>query len=238
MLTGPSLIQTTSASCWKRPTDVNFHFNDPLVRRACHLSSAKRMNMNSRGCQPTEHHRKTNPTLKGSHNKPSAHPFRPTHHQPPASLFGPLRAVNILTTIPWVSPTAIQVVRLRRSAAFRRLPQLFNQIVFRNAPFNSPSAMRMNMNSRGCQPTEYHRKSNPTLKGSHNKPSAHPYRPTHHQSPVLFFGPYRADDCCKRVPWVSPTAIQVVRLRRTDELDLCGNYSSTSPHHNRHFTTS
>ncbi len=36
--------------------------------RECPPPSAKRMNVNSRGCQPTDQRPKTKPTLKGSHN--------------------------------------------------------------------------------------------------------------------------------------------------------------------------
>src|SRR5712692_480267 len=62
-------------------------------------SSAKRMDVNSRGCQPTVLRRRTFSTRKGSHNE----------------LFGPFRAGSNSTAVPWVAPTAIHVVRLRRT---------------------------------------------------------------------------------------------------------------------------
>ena len=102
--------------------------------------SAKRMNMNSRGCQPTEQCPKTHPTLNGSDN---------------TILFGPFRAVMFCRFVPWVSPTAIQVVRLRRTSVQRwTVWQHLRNHSCRACTIQFTSAKRMNMNSRGCQPTE------------------------------------------------------------------------------------
>ena len=89
----------------------------PKFQNAHHSASAKRMNMNSRGCQPMDQRPKTNPTLKGSHYQPSQRAFRirQTHHQSPSPLFGPFRADVLWLLVPWVSPTAIHVIRLRRT---------------------------------------------------------------------------------------------------------------------------
>jgi hypothetical protein len=56
----------------------------------------------------------------------------------------------------------------------RRLEQ-FQLLAARRAAL-SPSAQRMNMNSRGCQPTEPRRKTNTTLKGSNHEMSSHARR--------------------------------------------------------------
>jgi len=87
------------------------------ARRTCLPPSAKRMNMNSRGCQPTDSHRKTDPTLKGSHHQSPHRAFRirRVHCQTHARWFSPFRAAIFLTAVPWVAPTAIHVVRLRRT---------------------------------------------------------------------------------------------------------------------------
>jgi hypothetical protein len=96
----------------------------------------------------------------------------------------------------------------------------------------SPSAKGMNMNSRGCQPTEQRPKTNPTLKGSRHQPSSRAFRirPSHRQSPTLLFGPFRSLNVLTVAPWVSPTAIHVVRLRRTRTPNIGGNYSFVTLH--------
>jgi hypothetical protein len=110
-----SLIRTTSTFCGKSATNVNDDFTNP----SCYSPFAKRMNMNSRGCQPTDHRSNINPTLKGSHHQSSkrASRIRRTHRQPIAPSFGPFKADVLSSPVPWVSPTAIHVVRLRRTAA-------------------------------------------------------------------------------------------------------------------------
>jgi hypothetical protein len=92
-------------------------FQLPMAWRVCPASSAKRMNINSRGCEPTETQHKTNPTLKGSHQQPSQHAFRiqPMRRKILASLCGPFRADDVGGHVPWVTPTAIHAVRLRRT---------------------------------------------------------------------------------------------------------------------------
>jgi hypothetical protein len=127
--------------------------------------------------------------------------------------------------------------RILRRVLSQRQPSVPRQLSPANHPpaatGYSPSAKRMNMNSRGCQPTESHQKVHSTLKGSHYQlpQRAFRIRQAHHQSPTPRFGPFRADDYWRRVPWVAPTAIHVVRLRRTGESNLCGNYSSSEPPH-------
>jgi hypothetical protein len=110
---------------------------------------------------------------------------------------------------------------------------LQRQPAFIIATRHSPSAKRMNMNSRGCQPTENRRITNSTLKGSHHQSSkrAARIRWTHRQATARLFGPFRADVLWLPVPWVSPTAIRVVRLRRTAAPTFLGNYFS-GPNHN------
>jgi hypothetical protein len=150
------------------------------AQRAHRPPSAKRMNMNSRGCQPTESHRKTNSTLKGANHQPShrAARIRRAHYQSPIPLFGPFRADVLWLPLPWVSRT------------------------------------------------ENHRKSNSTLKGSHHQSSkrAARIRWTHRQATARLLGPFRADVLWLPLPWVSPTAIRVVRLRRTAAPTFVGNY--------------
>ncbi len=79
--------------------------------------------------------------------------------------------------------------RILRRVVSQHQPSVLRQFSPANhqsaATGNSPSAKRMNMNSRGCQPTEQRLRTNPTLKGSHNEPSKRTFhiRPTHRQSP-------------------------------------------------------
>ena len=138
-------------------------------------------------------------------------------------LFTPefLRRVEFVATPALTPALSPRRGRILRRVLSQRQPSVPLQFSPANHPpavtGNSPSAKRMNMNSRGCQPTEDDQKSNPTLKGSHNELSKHAFRshPTHHQSPAPLFSPFRADVLWSPVPWVSPTAIHVVRLRRT-----------------------
>lgn len=92
-------------------------FQLPMAWRVCPAASAKRINVNSRGYQPTETQRKAIPTLKGSHQQPSQHAFRiqPMRRKILASLCGPFRADDVGGHVPWVTPTAIHAVRLRRT---------------------------------------------------------------------------------------------------------------------------
>ena len=181
-------------------------------------SSASRMNMNSRGCHPTEQCPQKIPTLNGSHRVSCA----------------PSGRIEFSKPIPWVVPTAIQVVHLRRTDAWARgfgfgrwmwavecwvldlrclrfprsifwisvepmrRPEQFRPPVARRDA-RLPSATRMNMNSRGCQPTEQRPRNNPTLDGSHRVSCA----------------PSGRTGFLTRLPWVTPAAIHVVRLQRT-----------------------
>jgi len=119
--------------------------------------------------------------------------------------------------------------RILRRVLSQRQPSVLRQFSPANhqsaATGNSPSAKRMNMNSRGCQPTEQRLRTNPTLKGSHNEPSKRTFhiRPTHRQSPPPLFGPFRADIISLPIPWVSPTAIHVVRRRRSSRQQTRAN---------------
>jgi len=115
----------------------------------------------------------------------------------------------------------------------RRLEQFQLLAARRTCP--SPSAKRMNVNSRGCQPTESHQKKNTTLKGSHIQPSNCRFRvhQFHKQSRTVLFGPFRADVLWLRVPWVSPTAIRVVRLQRTAAPNFLGNCFAETNHTSR-----
>lgn len=126
--------------------------------------------------------------------------------------------------------------RILRRVWSHRQPSVLRQFSPANrqtaATGYSPSAKRMNMNSRGCQPTDQRPKTNPTLKGSHQQPSSRALRirRTHSQSPTPLFGPFRADVFWLPVPWVSPTATHVVRLRRTRTPNIRGNYSFVTLH--------
>ena len=145
----------------------------------------------------------------------------------------PVEFVATPALTPALSP---RTGRILRRVLSQRQPAGRRQLSPANHPpaatGNSPSAKRMNMNSRGCQPTEQCPKTRPTLKGSHNEPPKRTFRPAHHQSPVPLFGPFRADADWGLIPWVSPTAIHVVHLRRTGKSNFRGNYfSSAPPHH-------
>ena len=134
----------------------------------------------------------------------------------------------------------------------RRLEQF--QLLAARRVHPSPSAKRMNVNSRGCKPTEHGRKTNSTLKGSNKfppvrvfpnrpvsnpptTPSFRPFRAATFLTAVPWFGPFRADVLWLPVPWVSPTAIRVVRLRRTGGSNLRRHYYSTSPRRDCNSTT-
>jgi hypothetical protein len=75
--------------------------------RATHPTSAERMDVNSRGCQPTEPRPQSCPTLKGSNNmRPPWASHRPSfQREPRGEPFGPSRAATRLRPVPWVSPT-------------------------------------------------------------------------------------------------------------------------------------
>ena len=72
--------------------------------RGARPTSAKRSNVNSRGCQPTEPRRRTLPTLEGSHNECSgpfvagsnatAAPRAPSHDTTTQNLFEPQRVTQ------------------------------------------------------------------------------------------------------------------------------------------------
>ena len=140
------------------------------------------------------------------------------------------------------SPSSPSRMSLLTPELLRRLEQFQLLAARRACPMSS--AKRMNMNSRGCQPTENHRQTNPTLKGSHHQSPRRAFRirQKHPRSSVPWFGPFRAGVLWSPVPWVSPTAIRVVRLRRTGESNTRGicysAYHSSSPDHDRHATTS
>ena len=147
-------------------------FQLPMAWRVCPAASAKRINVNSRGCQPTEDHRKTIPTLKGAHHQSFHRALRiqPACRQMIALLCGSFRADDDGGRVPWVLPT------------------------------------------------ENHRKANPILKGSHHHSPLRSRRiHKRYKSITAWSGPFRADDVGGHVPWVTPTAIHAVRLRRTDK---------------------
>ena len=215
------------------------------------MTSATRMNMNSRGCQPTEPRPPRFSTLEGSHNIASFVTSNPCSNlwftsTKPTEIHqlildrsrrhgdAPSGRERFSNVYPWVVPTAIQVVHLRRTDAWARgfgfgrwmwavecwvldlrclrfprsifwisvepmrRPEQFRPPVARRDA-RLPSATRMNMNSRGCQPTEQRPRNNPTLDGSHRVSCA----------------PSGRTGFLTRLPWVTPAAIHVVRLQRT-----------------------
>src|ERR1043165_2328572 len=73
------------------------------------------------------------------------------NRQPSNGWFGPFRADVLWFPVPWVSPAAIHVVRLRRTLVPCRASLHGWRLVSRGGCDTlSPSAKRINVNSRGC----------------------------------------------------------------------------------------
>ena len=240
--------------------------------------------MNSRGCQPTEPRPPRFSTLEGSHNIASFVTSNPCSNlwftsTKPTEIHqlildrsrrhgdAPSGRERFSNVYPWVVPTAIQVVHLRRTDAWARgfgfgrwmwavecwvldlrclrfprsifwisvepmrRPEQFRPPVARRDA-RLPSATRMNMNSRGCQPTEPCSSRFSTLEGSQYIASFVTSNPcfnlwfTSTKPPEIHQlildrsrrhggAPSGRTRFSTRLPWVAPTAIHVVRFQRT-----------------------
>jgi hypothetical protein len=156
--------------------------------------------MNSRGRQPTERRDETDSTLKGSHHKRRhAHSASRCIDCPfyCAALSGPVMIGNMFRGL---HPRLFTFVHLRRTTAIPMTRpaicsahDLQHRLDIALATCLFPSAKRMNMNSRGRQPTERRDETDSTLKGSHHTTPPRTFR-IPMRFPFLLFGPFRAGD--------------------------------------------